>query len=83
MGRRTKPKILGLTINISPDRKHGNGGVGGGRSGSSGKKAVIKKHGEPDVTLKGSTSKDLLRQVRSRYGVPSSVVINKKGETFI
>jgi N-methylhydantoinase B/oxoprolinase/acetone carboxylase alpha subunit len=83
MGRKTERKDLGLRIKISSHRKHGNGGVGGGRKGSTGKKAEVTRKGTESVTITGSSTTDLLRKVRNRFSIPSNYKINDKGETII
>lgn len=74
---------LGLTITISSHRKHGNGAIGGGRKGSTGKKAEVTRKGTESVTITGTSTTDLLRKVRNRFSIPSNVKINNKGETKI
>ena len=80
--KRERP-ALGITIKISTDRKRGNGAVGGGRKGSSGKKAVVTVLGHDSVTVTGATVRELLKQVRSQFSIPPEVRINEKGETRI
>ncbi len=76
-------KMMGLTIKISPHRKHGNGAVGGGRKNTSGKKAVVSRDGDEDITLVGSTTSGLLKDIRRQFKIPPSIKINEKGETRI
>lgn len=83
MGRRTERKDLGLKIEISSHRKHGNGGVGGGRKGSTGKKAEVTRKGSESVTITGTSTTDLLKKVRSQFEIPPNYKINGKGETVI
>ena len=74
---------MGLIIDISTHRKCGNGAVGGGRKNASGKKAVVSKDGNDDVVVTGSTTKDLLKQVRRQFNIPPNIKINEKGQTYI
>lgn len=80
---RAEVRKMGLTITISSDRKHGNGTKGGGRKNTTGKKAVVKKDGAEEKPIRGSTTTDVLRQVREKYKIPHHVQINRKGETRI
>lgn len=70
-----KPKQgLVVTVKKNGHRKNGNGAVGGGRSGSTGKKAVIEKllpNGarEEVQTVYGTSLKDLKKNLRGA-GVP-------------
>ena len=57
--KRDKREKMGLTITISPYRKHGNGAKGSGRKNKSGKKAIIKKEGIDDVVIKESSATTL------------------------
>lgn len=81
--KREKKEKMGLTITISPYRKHGNGAKGGGRKNKSGKQAIIKKEGIDDVVIKETSATTLLRAVRGRFKIPHDIQINRKGETHI
>lgn len=74
---------MGIVITITTHRKRGNGAVGGGRKGSTGKKAVIIVEGYDPVTVTGNTTRDLLKQVRKQFDIPPHITINEKGETRI
>ncbi len=80
---KTASVTLGLTIIISSHRKHGNGAKGGGRKNSSGKKAVVFQKDKDPITLTGSTTSELMKSLRAQFRIPSSIVINPKGETSI
>jgi hypothetical protein len=66
---------MGITISIKPYRKS-RGMKGCGRGGSTGKKAEITQEGKEAVILLGSTFKDVCRQVRAQFRIPSGITIN-------
>jgi len=72
-------KKLGLSIKFGTYRKHGNGAVGGGRKDSSGKRAVVSRPGEVDVTITGGTSAELAKELRKRFNIPSNISFSAKG----
>lgn len=74
---------LGIVITITTHRKCGNGAKGGGRKGSSGKKAVVLANGSDPITITEATISELLKEVRKRFSIPPHVRINKEGETRI
>ena len=91
----TERAILSRVIVITSGwRKHGNGGVGGGRQGSTGKKGQIfevakdgtrtaldLEHGKEVFELTGTTFKDLSRKLRATGLIPPHVAIDKKEDT--
>lgn len=66
-------QVLGITIVIKPFRKSSGGRMG--RTGESGKKAIVTVPGESPVELRGSSFKDVCRQIRERFRIPSGIPI--------
>ena len=66
-------KVLGISIVIKPYRKSSGGRMG--RTGESGKKATVTVPGQPPVELRGSSFKDVCRQIRERFRIPSGIPI--------
>lgn len=89
----TEHKLLGRVIVITQGwRKHGNGGVGGGRQGSTGKRGQIFQVasdgtrtaldlGGGTLEFTGTTFKDLSRKLRATGLIPPHVAIDKKEDT--
>jgi hypothetical protein len=79
------PKLNRVVV-VSTDRKHGNGAVGGGRQGTSGKKAkVYQKYPDKDrkllLEIEAPTFSALSKELHKPGRVPNHIPINKKGET--
>jgi len=83
----TEHKVLGYVVEMRTWRKHGNGAKGGGRQGSSGKKAALYKTdaaGKRELvdSAEGSSAKDAQKNLRKKTGlIPQHVSINSHGET--
>ena len=78
-------EALGRVVVIGTQRK-GNGAVGGGRKGKSGKKGVIYQLDNKGQRTElgrasGSTMKDLSRNLRATGHIPQYVTLNNYGET--
>lgn len=78
-------KTLNRTVTVTAQRK-GNGAIGGGRKGHSGKKGVIKGLDESGKQVElaratGTTMKDLSRELRKTGLIPEYVSLNSKGDT--
>lgn len=79
-------ECLGRTIVVKSYRKSGNGAVGGGRKGNSGKKGTIYGTDESgkEVILaqcRAPTFRELSRELFATKLVPSGISIQRKGET--
>ncbi len=80
---------LRRVVIIKPYRKSGNGAIGGGRKGNSGKRGVIYAlaadgtHIEPALaSATGPTMTSLSRILRKTGFIPEHVSINSSGETY-
>lgn len=84
----TERSVLGYVVVVKPYRKHGNGAVGGGRKGSSGKKCFLYKLSstgarELVASAEGPTAKAVVRELRVVSKViPQHVAVSHTGETF-
>lgn len=80
-------QILGYVVVVKPYRK-GNGAVGGGRKGNTGKRCFLYKLEESGgrnlvSSVDGATAKEATRELRRQNRViPQHVSINDRGETF-
>jgi hypothetical protein len=78
---------LGRKVVVKTFRKHGNGAVGGGRRGQSGKKGTIYSIAV-DGTLtelayeEGTSFTDLSQKLFATKFIPLYVAIKRSGETF-
>lgn len=77
--------MLGRIVTITAKRK-GNGAIGGGRKGSSGKKGVIYQVDDAGkktelARASGATLKELSRELRKTGFIPEYVSLKSKGDT--
>lgn len=74
---------VGTLIKITSHRKFGNGAIGSGRKGQTGKKATITDKDGNQTVITGTTGKALCQAVRKQLKIPPNIRINDKGKTFI
>jgi hypothetical protein len=78
---------LGRKVVVTTYRKHGNGAVGGGRRGQSGKRGIIYSVAadgtETELAQReGPTFKKLSKKLFATKFIPPYVAINRSGETI-
>ena len=85
----TRREAQNRVVIIKPYRKNGNGAMGGGRKGNSGKRGVIYDlaadgtHIEPALlSATGTTMASLSRVLRKSGFIPEYVALNKSGKTY-
>lgn len=83
----TDRAVLGYVIEMKPWRKGGNGPIGSGRLGGTGKRCKlykVAKDGTRELieTVDESTAKHAVAKLRSKTGLPPThVTVNGHGET--